>query len=158
MIEMHCAITFDRKIKKDHHYISPGGYQAVNPDNKDLRFDFTLSYGKISTKNPTDLHYTAWKLDPDISIDSNKKPLSDEDFMKELLKVTDFKEFFIYTGENDDPEINPVSIKSLCFYGPKTETRNVNSELWALEKLPGANLLTARHEMLEKINAVLSNR
>ena len=106
--EMDTIIRFDRPIEKGKHYISPGGYEMVF-NGKTIEFDFVEYYGTIDEKDPTLFHILQRYPDYDAFPDINK--LTKED----LGLLENIKEFFVYTGEYDDSEINPVKIEDLAF-------------------------------------------
>lgn len=100
---MNMLIKFDRPIDKEKHYISPGGY-IFKSSGKTYHFDFLTYEGTIDEKDPTVLHTDVYHLDEDYS---NKL----DDF--DSAELEEIEEFFIYTGEENDPEIKPVSVISL---------------------------------------------
>lgn len=104
---MEFTVRFDRKIEKDKHYISPGGY-SVNGK----RFDFCAYEGCIDNEDPTLLHATVHDFDEEFFNESNEnaKELTASDFLQS------FDEFYIYTGESNEPEIIPKEILSLTIY------------------------------------------
>lgn len=105
IVGMCFDVQFDRPIIADKHYISPGGY-AIKKNGKIINFDFTEYAGNISTKDPTILHCEVNDLDKESFPEAEK--LTVKDFL-----LNPWNEFFIYTGEDEEPEINPVKIKGL---------------------------------------------
>ena len=105
---MLADIIFDRPIKKDLHYISPGGYEMVF-NGKIIHFDFEDYEGWVDKKNPALLHII--QRNPDYSSFEDLNSLEPND----LLSLKKINEFFIYTGEAEDPEINPIKIEKLEF-------------------------------------------
>lgn len=102
-MEMH--IEFDRPYNNEEHYISPGGYELNGK-----QFDFFTTYGYTAEAgNIVEIEVE----DPDL--DAFPVPVTKQDVI-EANKNGKFDEFFIYTGESDEPEINPVSIKQLTFH------------------------------------------
>ena len=100
---MVMQVEFDRPYKNTEHYISPGGYELNGK-----QFDFTTTYGYVAEGNVVKMEVT----DPDL--DSFPDPISKEDVTVANINGK-FDEFFIYTGEYNDPEINPVCVKNLTF-------------------------------------------
>ncbi len=99
---MEFTVEFDRCVTKEH-YISPGGY-CVNEKN----FDFLSTCGKIINSNS--VNYYVSDFDTAYAEENGVNSITPEDI------TGDFSEFFIYTGEYDDPEINPVKVRDLVFY------------------------------------------
>jgi hypothetical protein len=105
---MFFSILFDRDIDKDRHYISPGGYEMVF-GGKSVQFDFCEYSGYVDENNRRLLHCEV--RDPDYDAFPGLKHLTSDD----LKNLTEVKEFYVYTGENGDPEIKPVKVTSLGF-------------------------------------------
>lgn len=95
LLGMEFTLTMDRQIEKDKHYISPGGYEMNGK-----KFDFMDYEGTVIGDNKIFCRL--------------RQP--DED-MEEITEddIKPFKEFYVYTGEGDDEEINPVAISGLTF-------------------------------------------
>lgn len=110
LTSMHFDLIFDRPIDSNRHYISPGGYEIQTKENKIFNFDFLNYEGCIDTNNPCKLHVDVYGLDIDAF--PNSKNISESDITD---KDTIFNEFFVYTGEYDDPEIKPTKVTSLGF-------------------------------------------
>jgi hypothetical protein len=100
---MGMRIQFDHAIELDKHYISPGGYIFVC-NGKSYHFDFLDYEGSVDAEDPTILYAEVYHLDENYS---NKL----DDFVAEEL--TTIEEFYIYTGEGNDAEINPIAVLSL---------------------------------------------
>ena len=109
---MTATIIFDREI--DGHYISPGGYEVVDRDGNTVQFDFETYYGFIDKENRKALHIDVRGLD----LDSFPKAVT----LSSVINNIDlFTEIFVYTGEDNDPEINVVGIKDVRFYSDNDE-------------------------------------
>jgi hypothetical protein len=117
---MTADILFDREIT-DAHYISPGGYEIVDNNDNTVQFDFETYYGFIDNLNRNVLHIKVCNLD----LDSFPNAINLESSVKNINK---FVEFFIYTGEDCDPEINPVQIYNVRFFTELNETIDVNDK------------------------------
>ena len=111
-------IKFDRPINPDRHYISPGGY-TIKCKDKSYSFDFMDYEGNVDKDDPTILHAEVSHLDEDYSNDLSK-------FNSEKIEETE--ESYIYTGEGEDPEINPVEVLSLTLEQNLTVT-NIDKKL-----------------------------
>lgn len=114
--KMEFSIRFDRPVN-EKHYIIPGGYtiktegphQVDNGRKPDLiTFDFCDEERYIDEKDPCVMHFQVRNLDPEYGN-------FNEALNKDTLKTAVFSEFFVYTGEDDDPEIKPVQICTLAF-------------------------------------------
>lgn len=109
-MKMFAQIKLDREIDKDKHYISPGGYEMTFTtrfgQSIDVNFDFLTYEGVIDKDDPTVLHCEMDGLDVESFPDST--------FLEKLeATVTEIKEFYVYTGEDNEPEINPVELLEL---------------------------------------------
>lgn len=111
--QMVMDIKFDRPIDTDKHYISPGGYVFVS-EGKVYQFDFMDYEGSVNKDDPTILHAEVYTLDRNYSDDLSK-------FNSDGLEK--IEDFYIYTGEGDDPEINPVKVLSLSIEQHLTMTK-----------------------------------
>ena len=105
---MYAGIRFDREIDAEKHYIIPGGYEMTFA-GKAVQFDFEDYSGTIDKVDKTVLHTEQENLD--ISAFPEAASITPED-IKNLEKIN---EFFVYTGEDGDPEINPVELEFLSF-------------------------------------------
>ena len=105
---MYSVVEFDRPIEGDKHYISLGGFE-MTMKGKSVQFDFEEYRGSINKENPRILE-TEHK-NPDYSCFKDLDIIT-SDMLHNVEKI---EEFFVYTGENDEPEINPVRIKELAF-------------------------------------------
>lgn len=104
-MRMYAKILFDREIKKEH-YISPGGYEVITKDEKTIQFDFCHFEGNISKDNRRVLECLFTNLD------TSSFPESVNINPKEIMRIS---EFFVFTGEDYEPEIHPVKLLSLGF-------------------------------------------
>lgn len=101
-------VEMDREVDHKTHYISPGGYEITIGDSDVKRkFDFMTTYGTIMEDKKSIL-FELREFDYEFSDSIDKFNLKE-------LKDWKFTEFFIFTGEYDDPEINPVKISRLTF-------------------------------------------
>lgn len=98
-------LELDRTVEKDKHYISPGSYE-LKCKNKSIRFDFYCSMWNIVEKNI--IHIETSDLDTDAFPEAKK--LTPEDILEGK-----FEEIFIFTGDDDVPEIIPTKIKAATF-------------------------------------------
>ena len=99
---MILVLQMDREIDKDKHYISPGGYEFKSSKSEEpLQFDFFDYAGFIDSNDKTKILFETEALDeqtfPGIIDKLNKS------FCEDINEIT---EFYIYTGEDEDPEIN----------------------------------------------------
>ena len=100
---MYGTVEFDREIDPDKHYISPGGYEARFDDGRILQFDFEDYEGGRQRGNSKVLEWV--QKNPDTDSFKEIENFNYKDFEKHF---EGFEEFFIYTGEAGEPEINPV--------------------------------------------------
>lgn len=107
LTQMQFDLKFDRPIDRNKHYISPGGYTLNNKT-----FDFNRFTGTIIDDNI--LQCVVNDFDEDYAIENGIKEVVPEDVTK------NFSEFYIFTGEYDDPEINALSVDNLYFWFDNT--------------------------------------
>ena len=97
------VLQMDREIDKDKHcIISPGGYTfKSSKSEKSLQFDFFDYAGYIDSNDKTKILFETELLDeqsfPGIIDKLNKS------FCEDINEITDF---YIYTGDDEDPELN----------------------------------------------------
>lgn len=107
-MRMYFDALMDRPITEEH-YISPGAF-VFNFNGKNIQFDFFTSAGGQESANPRWIKYELWDLDTDAFPEAEA-----------LLKATNLRnikkieEFFVYTGEDDEPEINLERIMGIQF-------------------------------------------
>lgn len=135
--KMEFSIRFDRPVN-EKHYIIPGGYtikadrphQNNNGRQSDLiTFDFCDEDRYIDETDPCVMHFQVRNLDPEYGN-------SNEELNKTTLKTANFSEFFVYTGEDDDPEIKPVQICTLAFI--MDDGTAIGATLYQREQASGA--------------------
>lgn len=100
---MYARIKFDRNIDPEKHYITPGGYEVVLEDGALVQFDFMDYEANIDPDDRTVLHCYMRNLDT-VSFPGADKLLKGDCVIKK------FEDFYIYTGEDDEEEINPVEL------------------------------------------------
>lgn len=100
------TVRMDRSVDLDHHYISPGDFE-VTANEKQYQFGFCLSNGYVHEEDPTIVSFTL--EEPDYAAFPDMAELKNN-----LNKITKFDDFYIFTGEEEDPEINPVELLSFC--------------------------------------------
>ena len=109
-MEMNFVLVMDREIEKNKHYISPGGYEFVFPTGEHVQFDFCTSYGYVNDDDMREVEFDLCDLD----IDSFPEAIRLIKLLEQCnTSDIDIAEFYIYTGEDDEPEINPVKVKNL---------------------------------------------
>lgn len=102
-MRMYAKIKFDREITKEH-YIIPGGY-AVKAKGKEYSFDFLDYEGYIDENDKSILHCYLKNIDDSYS--------DTEELKKHLHDIAEISEFFVYTGEDNEPEIRPIQLLEL---------------------------------------------
>jgi len=105
---MYVDILFDRDINEEEHYISPGMYEIIDKRFRPLSFDFKESYKTIDENNNRLMHIEVRYVD--LTEYSETK-----DLIEYVENIDHFSLFYIYTGEKDDPEIDPVEVRNVCF-------------------------------------------
>lgn len=105
---MHAKVMFDREIVPDIHIVSPGGYEMVFGE-RSVKLDFKDYYGYMDSNDQRILNIEHESLDVDVFPEAMSITVEDTRNLKRIL------EFYIYTGENDDPVIHPLKLMSLEF-------------------------------------------
>lgn len=108
-MELH--VKFNRPVDKQKDYLSPGGYEMIL-NGKPIQFDFMTSYGNLSK---TELDVCVFELEePDI--------VSFPDFAlitpNDIREVSDIIECFVYTGEDEEHNLEVEEIIKILFYFP----------------------------------------
>ena len=97
------VLQMDREIDKDKHYIiSPGGYEfKSSKSDEPSQFDFFDYAGYIDSNDKTKILFETELLDEQSfpgTIDKLNKSFCED--------ITEIVEFYVYTGEDEDPELN----------------------------------------------------
>lgn len=104
-MRMLMTIEFDRPVTGEEYYIMPGGYEVIAA-GKNYQFDFLETCGCIDHMNPKRVCFQAEGADlasfPEM-----------EELKKHLHEITEIVEFYVYTGEYDEPEIIPVTAMNI---------------------------------------------
>ena len=103
---MRFVADFDRPVDPDKHYLSPGGYSVELRDGRKIEFDFFEYCGdRIGTNS------VAFEVS---ELDTSTFPES-EILTVDSMGGSTFDEFFVFTGEYDDPEIYMTSVHDVVF-------------------------------------------
>ena len=106
---MYVTLQMDREIDPTRHYISIGGFEFCFKKGIKIGFDFNSSIANVQ-KNPTTIKFECDDLDcdsfPEVALLGMM--LSDSE-------VKRIEEFYVYTGEKEEPEINPERVLALSF-------------------------------------------
>ena len=107
---MYATLQMDREIDPNRHYIGIGGFEFLFRNGVNIRFDFNSSIANVQ-RDPTVIKFECDDLDCDSFPEAAllEMLLSDSE-------VDRIEEFYVYTGEREEPEINPEKIISLSFY------------------------------------------
>ena len=119
---LYATIRFDRPIDPDRHYISPGGYEMTF-NGKTVQFDFTDYTGYVETGDPCLLHTE--QRNPDYAAFKDLAALTSED----LHHLESIEEFFVYAGDEHDPEIVPVALESITFRNFGTPEEGLDEDI-----------------------------
>lgn len=121
-MHMYGLIKFDRPIIRDKHVIFIGGFEMTFDNGKTVRFDLLDFNGHVESDDPRVLNFELHGLDVDAFPDS--------EFLKTFAgKVTAINEFYVYTGEAEDPEINPIELKALFLCNHRSERISIDRSL-----------------------------
>lgn len=103
---MRFVADFDRPVDPDKHYLSPGGYSVELRDGRKIEFDFFEYCGdRIGTNS------VAFEVS---ELDTTSFPDS-ENLTVDSMVGCNFDEFFVFTGEYDDPEIYMTNVHDVVF-------------------------------------------
>lgn len=114
LTRMHFTVIFDREVKKDSHYISPGQYGILCHDDE-ITFDFNEFIADINKIEPTKVEFEVRSLDTKNFEDASS-------INPTVMRNSDWKEFYIYTGEKTDPELHPLKATDIVVYFQNGET------------------------------------
>ena len=106
---MYAILQMDREIDPNLHYISIGGFEIHFKNGVNIAFDFNSSVANIR-KDPS---FILFECD-DLDFDS----FPEADLLEWMLvhsEVEKIEEFYVYTGEEYEPVINPKHIDSMSF-------------------------------------------
>lgn len=104
LYRMCIVLEMDRPIDTDEHYVSPGGYEINGKP-----FDFCEFEGNVDKDNPCILDCYLREFDGTLGDEDEEIVITEKDIKK------GFTEFYVYTGEYDDPEINVKEVKEIVF-------------------------------------------
>ena len=130
---MELLLEMDRVIEKEKHYISPGGYECGGK-----HFDFFQHEGYIQQDNPEQVLFIMKHFDDSLGKEEHTI-VTPED-----VKLG-FTEFYINTGEYDDPEIEVRNVKKATFF-------------FRDEKTGEETVFEASEKLLEGINECLHGK
>lgn len=100
-MRMYATIKFDREITEEH-YIVPGSF-TVMAGGKEYSFDFHDTDCAIDPKHPDTLYYRG--KDEDLEAFPETSELQER-----LSEIDNVVDFYIFTGEDDEPKIYPVKL------------------------------------------------
>lgn len=120
---MSVVLEMDRPIDPGEHYISPGGYEINGKP-----FDFYEFEGNIDKDNPYILNCCLRDFDGTLGDEDEEIVITEKDIKK------GFTEFYVFTGEYDEPEINVKEVKKIVFEMYDTEA-DETSEIVASDKI-----------------------
>ena len=106
---MYVTLQMDRDIDPNRHYIGIGGFEFLFRNGVNIGFDFNSSIANVQ-KNPTTIKFECDDLDCDSFPEAALLGMMLSD-----SEVKRIEEFYVYTGEREEPEINPEKILSLSF-------------------------------------------
>ena len=128
LYRMSLVLEMDRPINPDEHYISPGGYEINGKP-----FDFYRFEGNVDKDNPRILNCYLREFDGTLGDEDEEIVITEKDIEK------GFTEFYVYTGEYDDPEINVKEVKEIVFEMYDAEANEMSDITASKEILTSAN-------------------
>ena len=106
---MNATIRMNREIDIYKDFISPGSYTIISND-KSHTFDFYACAAEVDEKDHCVVHVVAEDPDYDAFPDAIKIT------KQTLSNITKIPEFFVYTGEPDNPNCaTPVELMEMIF-------------------------------------------
>ena len=118
---MYAKVKMKRPIDKNADYISPGGY-VIKSNSKEYKFDFMDYEGVVDDEDKSTIHL--YMKNPDCDSFPDIKKITTET----LHNISEFIEFFVYTGEVDESDLRPVELLECQFRIIDTEENIVLSE------------------------------
>jgi hypothetical protein len=119
---MYATIRFDREIDKEKHYIVPGGYEMTFDNGVTTAFDFMDYCGCIDANDRTVLYCEMRNLDI--------QSVEESEFLKHYVgSIIAINDFYIYTGESYEEEINPVELLELVLYNNDDKIISIDKKL-----------------------------
>lgn len=116
------TLQMDREIDKVKHYISPGGYEFKSSENNEsLQFDFCNYSGYVDVNDKSKILFECEFLD-----NESFPSISDKLTKSFCENINEIVEFYIYTGEDEDPELNLskiIDISLLFIDGTKIDIK-----------------------------------
>ena len=106
---MYATLQMDREIDPNRHYIGIGGFEFCFRNGVNIGFDFNISIANVQ-RDPTAIKFECDDLDCDSFPEAALLGMMLSD-----SEVKRIEEFYVYTGEREEPEINPEKILSLSF-------------------------------------------
>lgn len=106
---MFATLQMDREIDPNRHYIGIGSFEFCFRNDVNIGFDFNSSIANVQ-KNPTTIKFECDDLDCDSFPEAALLGMMLSD-----SEVKRIEEFYVYTGEREEPEINPERILALSF-------------------------------------------
>jgi hypothetical protein len=124
------TIKMDRPIDKNKHILGIGGFEVI-AGGKNYQFDFNESSGSADVYNPKLIRWTV--RNPDISSFPDMVELENH-----IHEITEFVEVYVYTGEDGDPEIHPVSVEEfrIITFGEGKRTEEFPKSTEFVEVIP----------------------
>ena len=153
-MRMLFTAEFDRAVDPEKHYLSPGGYGVTIKDHDSILFDFIYHVGSVNDENDHLVDFIVSCLDDNFENDE------DEEYLENHIQdITGFVEFFMFTGEYDDPEINFVGIKNLTIEANLNSLDESDTDLFHTEIIVGKvedndflGIYTATPKLIKQIN------
>ena len=141
---------FDREVDPELHYVCPGGYEATFKDHGPINFDFNEHIASIGEENKKVVHFECEGLE---CVADDKD--TSEDFAAYLIEhisaITGFNEFFIFTGEDKEPEIRFVKLRTLLIEVPRSAKKIQRSEMFTIESAGDVLFCYATPKLLTNI-------
>ena len=106
---MYATLQMDREIDPNLHYISIGGFELQFSNGVAIAFDFNSSVANV-LKDPSFIRFECDELDFDSFPEAELL-----EWMLVHSEVQKIVEFYVYTGEEYEPVINPKHIDSMSF-------------------------------------------
>ena len=106
---MYATLQMDREIDPNRHYIGIDGFEFRFRNGVNIGFDFNSSIANVQ-RDPTAIKFECDDLDCDSFPEAALLGMLLSD-----SEVDRIEEFYVYTGEEEEPEINPEKILSLSF-------------------------------------------
>lgn len=111
IFRMYAGIRFDHLVILEKDYISTGGYECKSGDTV-IAFDFENT--EMAANDDNALVLDVMQKNPDYEAFEDLGKLT----ARMLRNISGFPEFYVYTGEPGESDLEPVAVEYIVFTSP----------------------------------------